>query len=67
MEGKQNLQNAVTIASVAEILQTEISLAFGELVAESFLEFGARSTHQTESMPNYNQPQLRSSITASTQ
>lgn len=64
----RNLQNAVTIASVPEILEAEISLAFGELVAESLLEFGARSTHQTKSIPNinYRRP-LRSSFADSTQ
>ncbi|KAM2927880.1 hypothetical protein COP2_035191 [Malus domestica] len=51
---KRNLQNAVTIASVAEILESEISLALRKLVAESLLEFGDRSTHQTGSIHNIN-------------
>lgn len=44
-EGGKNLQDAVTIASIAEILKTEVALAFGELVAESLLKLGARGTH----------------------
>lgn len=40
-----NLQDAITIASVAEILEAKVALAFGELVAESLLELGARGTH----------------------
>lgn len=40
-----NLQDAVTIASIAEILETEVAFAFGELVAKSLLELRARSTH----------------------
>jgi hypothetical protein len=40
-----NLQDAVTIASVAEILEAEVALAFRELVAESLLQLGARGTH----------------------
>ena len=42
-----NLQNAVAIASVAEIFETEVALAFRELVSESFLELRARSTHES--------------------
>lgn len=40
-----NLQDAVTIASIAEILKTEVALAFWELITESLLELGARGTH----------------------
>ena len=42
-----NLQNAVAIASIAEIFETEVALAFRELVSESFLELRARSTHES--------------------
>lgn len=43
---KINLQDAITIACVAEILKAKVPLAFRELIAQSFLEFRARSTHQ---------------------
>ena len=42
---KKNLQNAIAVASVAKILKTKVSLAFGELVTQCFLEFGTRRTH----------------------
>ena len=42
----RDLQNAVAVASVAEILEAEVAFSFRELVAESFLEFGPRRPHQ---------------------
>ena len=40
-----NLQNAVTVASVAEVLEPKVSLAFRELVAQRFLELRTVSAH----------------------
>ena len=40
-----DLQNAVAVTSIAEILEAEVTFSFGELVAESLLELRARSTH----------------------
>ncbi|RXH78156.1 hypothetical protein DVH24_001674 [Malus domestica] len=45
----RNLQNGVTIASIAEILESEVSLTFRKLVVESLIEFGPHNTHQTQS------------------
>ena len=42
-----NLQSAVAIASVAKIFETEVVLAFRELLSESFLELRSRSTHES--------------------
>lgn len=42
-----NLQDAVTVASVAEILESKVPLALWELVSESFLELRTRSAHET--------------------
>lgn len=40
-EGKQknkvNLQDAVAIAGIAEVLETKVALAFGKLLAEGLL------------------------------
>lgn len=41
-----DLQDAVTVASVSEILKSEISLAFGELVAKSLLELRTGRSHR---------------------
>lgn len=43
----ENLQDAVTVASVAEILESKVPLALWELVSESFLELRTRSAHET--------------------
>ena len=40
-----NLQNAVTVASVAEVLEPKVSLAFRELVTQRFLELRTVSAH----------------------
>jgi len=42
----EDLQNAVAVTSIAEILEAKVAFPFGELVAESFLELGTRSTHE---------------------
>ena len=44
--GDEDLQNAVAVTSIAKILEAKVTLSFGELVAESLLELGARSTHE---------------------
>ena len=44
--GDEDLQNAVAVTSIAEILKAKVTLSFRELVAESLLELGARSTHE---------------------
>jgi hypothetical protein len=40
------LQNAVTITSIAEILETKVTFSFGELITESLLKLGTSGTHQ---------------------
>lgn len=40
-----NLQDAITVTSIAKIFKAKVALAFRELVTESLLELGARSTH----------------------
>lgn len=42
----EDLQNAVAITSVAEILKTKVTFSFGELVTQSLLKLGTSSTHQ---------------------
>ena len=39
MKSKPNLQDAVTIASIAEILETEVSLSLRKMIAKRFLQF----------------------------
>lgn len=42
---KKDLKNAVTIASIAEILKAKVTFSFRKLVTQSFLEFRTCCTH----------------------
>lgn len=44
-KNKGNLQDAVAIAGIAEVLETKVALAFGKLLAEGLLQLRPRGAH----------------------
>ena len=47
MEWEGDLQNTVTVTSVAKVFEAKVSFSLWELLAQCFLQFWTRHAHQT--------------------
>ncbi len=58
------LENAVAIARIAKILQTEIPLSLRKLIPQCLLQLGARTSHDHKPSPIQLYPLLTAQLTA---